>query len=148
MCKMIAIGLLPVLLLASGRDEVAAQNGQRAAVRRLDLSGVKLNSREAELSRWHMPVVITDAEGLADAFADPASREAIGKQVDFSKEKLLLFRWAGSGGDRLTAQVVEGQDASRVIFQLVPGLTDDLRRHFYLFALPRGMKWKTHAGAE
>ncbi|MDW8222211.1 MAG: hypothetical protein RMJ82_04595 [Gemmatales bacterium] len=124
---------------------VYAQDENKIQVRSLDLSRVKLNPREAELSRLDMPVVITDAEGLAEAFPDKGSQEAIAGQVDFRKEKLLFFRWAGSGGDRLTPKVQRGKENIVVVFHLSPGLTDDLRRHFYLFALPRGVKWKVAA---
>src|SRR5262245_22960672 len=46
------------------------------------------------------PVEIKSAKELAksELFADDDSRDAINKQVDFDKEKLVVFVWKASGG--------------------------------------------------
>lgn len=134
--------LLVGWLLTSGAADVQIQKVKKVNVRPLDLTGVKLLSKEAERSQYQRPLVITDAEGLADAFPDKGSQQALAKQVDFAKEKLLFFRWAGSGGDRLRPQVIDNKDGPLVVFRFSAGTTDDLRRHFHIFAVPRGIKWK------
>ena len=67
------------------------------AARPLDLKGVKMVYPDTTTEP--RPVVITSADELAKAkaFADDAAREAVMKQVDFAKEKVVVFVWAGSG---------------------------------------------------
>jgi hypothetical protein len=83
------------------------------------------------------PTVITSADELAKSFPEQDRREAIQKQVDFTKEKLLYFAWSGSGGDRLTPVVEKGKDGPAVTFLYSPGLTRDLRAHVHLYAIPK-----------
>ncbi|MCS7166125.1 MAG: hypothetical protein RMI91_12555 [Gemmatales bacterium] len=125
-----------------GKGDKREGQGDKIEVRQLNLTGVRLNPREAERSRVDMAVVITDAEGLADAFPDENSQQAIAAQVDFRKEKLLFFRWAGSGGDRIRPQVQRANGNVRVVFKYQRGLTHDLHGHHYLFAVPRGVRWE------
>lgn len=125
-----------------GKSLAQGPKAKDVVVRKLDLAGVKLSSRQAELNRVEKPVIITDAVGLAEAFPDKASQALVAKQVDFTKDKLLFFLWAGSGGDRLTPAVIDSDGGPVVEFRYTAGLTDDLRRHFHLFALPRAAKWR------
>jgi hypothetical protein len=86
------------------------------------------------------PTQITSAKELEKSVADKDARGAILKKVDLKKEYLLLFAWAGSGGDRLS--FTAGKDGKLVTFTLQPGHTDDLRYHVKLYALPKGAKYK------
>lgn len=83
------------------------------------------------------PLEIKSADELAkaDVFADEASRAAIRKQVDFSKDKLVVFVWGGSRGDKFGA--VAGRDGKSAVFTYAAGVTDDLRRYAYVFAVPK-----------
>lgn len=83
------------------------------------------------------PVKITSKEELDKAVGKELS-ETIAKQVDLKKEFLLLFQWAGSGGDRLTLK----QDKDSVSFDYLRGRTRDLRMHAKLFALPNKTEYK------
>jgi hypothetical protein len=80
---------------------------------------------------------ILTAKDLAKIFPNNDEQAKLTKLVNFDSENLLLFAWSGSGGDKLT---VGGVDAARkeVVFSKQLGLTRDLRRHFVLFAIPRG----------
>jgi hypothetical protein len=86
--------------------------------------------------------VIRTADELAKAavFADEASREAIGKQVDFSKDKLVVFAWSGSRRDKFAA--APGQDGRTAVFTYTAGITDDLGRYAHVFAVPRDCEVK------
>jgi hypothetical protein len=85
------------------------------------------------------PTVITTEKELAAQVSNEETRAAILKKVDFKKEQLLLFSWAGSGGDKLTP--VEGK-AGEAAFEFRPGFTDDFVRHAKLFAVPAKSKLK------
>ncbi len=83
------------------------------------------------------PLKITSKAELAKAIPDVDTAAAIAKQVDFTNEVVLLFAWAGSGGDKLT--MAEVKEAA--VFTMAPGRTRDLRQHAKIFALPKKMKW-------
>jgi hypothetical protein len=57
--------------------------------------------------------------------------------VNFEKEKLVLFAWGGSGGDKITP------DAKTAgTFALTRGLTRDFRMHLHLFVVPKDAEVK------
>lgn len=89
-------------------------------------------------------VVETEAE-LGKVVANEAARKEILGAVDFTKEKLFIFAWKGSGQDKLTASVGASEDdakANVVRFRFKAGLTRDLWPHVKLFAAPSGLLWK------
>jgi hypothetical protein len=57
------------------------------------------------------------------------------KHVDFAKEKLVVFAWAGSGQDKLTP--VLPTDGKKAVFTYKVGATDDFHRHGAIFAVPK-----------
>ncbi|MBY0230998.1 MAG: hypothetical protein K2W96_17060 [Gemmataceae bacterium] len=77
------------------------------------------------------PVRLKSEKELADAVGDEAAK-AILKEVDFKKEHLLLFAWAGSGGDRIEPTDSKRGDAA---FAYTRGKRKDLRKHAKLFAI-------------
>jgi hypothetical protein len=104
----------------------------------LETKGVKFDFSKG--GNAPKPVEIKSAEELANSplFADAASREAIKKQVNFAKEKLVVFVWSGSGQDKLSGQLIKR--GGTAVFTYKVGRTDDLRRHAYLFAVPNYAK--------
>jgi hypothetical protein len=86
------------------------------------------------------PVEIKTAEELAksELFKDNDGRDAIKKQVDFSKEKLVVFVWGGSGGDKLAGALIKRGGTAQ--FTYTAGVTDDLRYHGHVFAVPKDAK--------
>jgi hypothetical protein len=113
------------------------------AVRTLDLKGLKLGNPKGKVSQ---PTVITSAEELAAAVADEDAQKKIKDQVDFTKEKLLYFVWAGSGGDKLSFASDKGDKGLEVTVTLKPGLTNDLRQHRHMVAIPKDATWKFAQG--
>lgn len=88
------------------------------------------------------PTVITSAEELAKTIKDEAAVAAVQNVVDFKKEQVLLFQWAGSGQDKVTYDLGEGDKATEVTFTYKRGLTRDLRHHKKLFVLSKDAKFK------
>lgn len=82
-----------------------------------------------------------EPDKVAREIADRSS-EAIQKQVDFTKEHLLLFKWSGSGRDKLEFAVEEGKDGPVLVFKITPGLTRDLRQHSRLYAVTNNATWR------
>jgi hypothetical protein len=104
-----------------------------AKPRELNVTGLTISPKEVARPKAEK---ITSAKDLEEAVADKAAREKIAKQVNFAKEYLLLFRWAGSGGDKLAFELKKEDGREDAVFQLKPGLTRDYRRHVKLFAIP------------
>jgi hypothetical protein len=65
--------------------------------------------------------------------------EKILAQVDFKKEQLVLFRWTGSGQDKIEMKKVKD---GLVTFTFLPGDTNDRKAHAKLFALPLKTEYK------
>ncbi len=83
------------------------------------------------------PATIGTAEELAKSPVVGGEADAIKKQIDFAKEKLLVFAWAGSGQDAVavTGETKDGKPVVTVAF--TPGRTRDLRQHVKLFVVPK-----------
>jgi hypothetical protein len=111
-----------------------------ANIKALATKGVKFDF--AKGGNEPKAVEIKSADELAKAamFADDAGRDAIKKQVDFSKQKLVVFVWSGSGGDKLSGAL--SKNGKSVVFNYTQGLTDDLRRHAHVFAVPKDAEVK------
>ncbi len=83
------------------------------------------------------PLAIEDAKTAADYFSADELK-VIAKQFDFQGQKLLVFVWRGSGGDRLTYAVMKSYPV-QIRFQYQRGRTKDLRQHLKLFALRKNV---------
>ncbi len=88
------------------------------------------------------PATVTTAEELAKSPVVGGEADAIKKQIDFSKDKLLVFAWAGSGQDQVgvTADTKDGKTVLTVAY--TPGRTRDLRQHVKLFVVPKDAEIK------
>lgn len=128
MCAVVAV-LLAVPVFACGDAP--------PDVRVLASKGVTFNDSKDNAPK---PVEIKSADELAKSplFADDDGRKEIKKQVNFEKEKLVVFVWAGSGQDKLTGELVKR--GGTALFTFKAGLTDDLRRHAHVFAVPKDAK--------
>jgi type III secretion system FlhB-like substrate exporter len=108
--------------------------------------------RELSVPAWSAPedakfapVVVRSKPELEKAIDRKEVRDEILKAVKLDQEYLVVFAWSGSGGDRLAFEVVKGAKGAEVVFKRRPGLTDDLRAHRKVFAIPKTM---THRLAE
>ena len=108
--------------------------GEPGKMREIDTKGVKV---DFEKGRVGEPKTIATADEFDKALP---GADAVKKQVDFAKDKLVLFAWGGSGGDKLTSKISD--DGKTVTFGYTPGLTRDFRRHVHLFAIPKNADFK------
>jgi len=83
------------------------------------------------------PITITSVEDLAKTIGDEDAVTAIKKSVDFKKEQVVYFAWAGSGQDKITFEAKDGKKGPEIQFTYTRGLTRDLRQHKKVFALPK-----------
>jgi hypothetical protein len=139
--------LLPLSALATERQQRGpdtsigndAQQPSRAGERdrlvreiRQDVGRDDLR-QDATRGGFDKPRVINSERELEQVFTNQTVQDQLNRAVNFNQQKLLLFAWSGSGGDRLDHKV-EGQE---VVFQFKPGVTKDLRAHVELFALAK-----------
>jgi hypothetical protein len=108
----------------------------KPGVRALDLKGVRVvESKDFGAPK---PAEVKTADELAKSALFADGRDAIKKQLDFSKEKLVVFVWSGSGRDKLTPELKTVDKKVVAVFTYKVGETDDLRRHALVFAVPKG----------
>ena len=113
----------------------ATADDKKSVVREVSVKDLDLNFKERGVVT--KPTKIMSAEELVKAMPGKDAAEKVAKQVDFSKEYLLLFRWSGSGGDQLTAG-----GETKATFAYQRGLTKDLRQHLHLFAVAKDAEWE------
>ena len=121
-----ALILVSPALLAEDKTEPDDPKAPKA--REIDLKGVEVGGEAAGPAK---PNKVTKPAEL-DAYLGKEAKEAVLKQVNLKKEYLVVFRWAGSGGDRVTL----ASEGDKATFSMKRGLTRDLRQHFKVFALP------------
>jgi hypothetical protein len=132
MTRIIGLALCTAFVLALA---LRAADKKDIEVKELDLKGLK---RDNPKTTYDKPTVITSEDELKKAFPEEDIQASIKKQVDFSKQQVVFFAWAGSGQDKLA---FDGSKEN-VEFKFTPGLTRDLRSHFHAYAIPKDVKWK------
>lgn len=100
-------------------------------VKELDVKGLGFKGSKGFGGSATKPKVIKTAMELTKALQNAEIEAKILKEVDLKQQKILLFQWAGSGQDRITAKEKDG----KVVFNYRRGLTRDLRRHVKIFVL-------------
>ena len=83
------------------------------------------------------PTIYTAAEDVAKSPVVGGAVEEIKKQVNFEKEKLVVFAWGGSGGDKLATDITVADKKTTAVFTLTRGLTRDFRQHIHLYVVPK-----------
>ncbi len=127
--------LLPTILGLAIAGAPSAAEDKDKLVRELELKspkiGVKKGAQPGDAAK------ITSKAELAELIPDEATRDAIAEIVDFDKDYILIFAWAGSGGDKL----VGTGDKGKVLFTVTRGKTKDLRQHLRVFAVAKDAEW-------
>jgi hypothetical protein len=131
-----------IALLVSVVTAVASFHGENG-VKTIDVKGLKLANEEGAFN--FKPLVIANADELAKAISDKESVAKVASQVDFTKEKLVYFKWSGSGGDKLSFTTAKGANKLDVTITYQGGLTRDLRPHHYLLVMPSNAEWTANA---
>lgn len=104
-----------------------------------DLSGVTPQPSVFNAAKANAPLVIASEKEAAEHFAKDELAK-LTKEVDFTKQVVLVFAWRGSGGDKLDYAVAESSP-EQVFFTLTRGRTRDLREHIRIYALRSNVKW-------
>jgi hypothetical protein len=125
--------LLAPVLSADSPDE------PKEGARQIKLDDVRLGKAGKDVTK---PTKITSREELAKAIPDKEVQDRLKKDVDLSKEYLLLFVWSASPEDRLEFKVNKGEKRSDVLFTYFAGRSPEKTRHIKLYALPNDMKYK------
>jgi hypothetical protein len=132
----LSLALLLTTALAA-RDDDPEPKARAVKPREIPATGLP-----AGRGSYDAPISIPSEKHLAELVPDRDARAAILKQVDFKKERLLLFSWSGSGGDGVTPALGKAGEAN---FHYAGGKTSDLVRHARLFAIPARAKVKVTA---
>lgn len=119
------------------KPEPAKKDGPTA--REIDAKGLKLAGKVT--GGVKSPTKVTSKEDLEKLF-DKDSSAALLKKVDFKNEYLLVFAWAGSGGDKLSFKVETTKKGDEVVYSLQRGRTRDLRQHMKVYAVPAKATYK------
>ncbi len=123
------------LMLASS----FAAGDDKAAVKEISTKELKLVFPKR--GKATAPAEIKSADDLAKNESLKGAADAINKQVNFDKEKVVFFAWAGSGQDRITPDAT-----APGTFTYTRGRTRDLRRHLHLFIVPKDATVKVGVG--
>lgn len=87
------------------------------------------------------PTTVKSAEELAKNPVVGGSAEELKKQIDFDKQKLLVFAWSGSGEDIVTASIgADSKGTPLAYVEYLRGKTDDFRQHVRLFVVSKDLK--------
>ena len=120
-------------------NALAADEKKPEAFKEISLKEVKIEP--AKDAKAEKPTKIESVDELKKAVGDDAAK-ALAKEVDFKKNYLLLFQWAGSGKDALSAASETAEKKTTVTFTMKRGLTKDLRQHALLFSVEKEAEWK------
>lgn len=103
-----------------------------------EIEGLKLKISSSNLGGVQKPLMIRSKDEAAIYF-DVKSSAALKNEVNFSKQKVLVFVWRGSGQDRLPYVVLESFP-EQIRFSYQRGRTRDLRQHFKVFVVRSNVK--------
>src|SRR5436190_12269469 len=123
----------PAVLAEDKKDDKAPK------AREITATGLKVQGTvKGGLDKPAKATTKADLEKLLDK----DSAEAVGKKVDFKKEYVLIFAWAGSGQDKLAMKVETTKKGDEAVFSYTRGRTRDLRRHLKVYAIPTKTTYK------
>jgi hypothetical protein len=126
---------LPFLLVLTLSGQAQAEGFP--SVTRMDAIAVKPLAFEAASLKHPLP--IGSAKEAAAYFPAP-DLTRLRREVDFSRQVVLLFAWRGSGQDRLE-YLEQTSPPGAVVFTYTPGRTKDLRAHHQVFVLRSDVEW-------
>jgi len=87
------------------------------------------------------PLIIESVEQLEKDFDDKGFLAKVKLLADLSKDRLIVFTWSGSGGDKLELVSGDTMNMGNTTFAYKRGLTRDLRQHTHIYVMPQGTKF-------
>ena len=119
----------------------------KPAVKEIATKGLKVTFPKT--GKATEPTTIKTAEELKKNPVVGAAAGEIAKQIDFEKQSLLVFAWAGSGQDKITASIGADSDKKSIVYvEYIRGKTFDLREHVRLFVVPKDLKVVVEMGRQ
>ena len=110
-----------------------------------ELKGLKVPDLKLGEGSVVRPTQIVKRKDLKELLGKGKEMLQLRKTVDFEKQKVLVFRWSGSGQDSLTVKAEPNEkkpDQPHFVFHYKRGLTEDLRPHAKVYLLPAKSMWK------
>jgi hypothetical protein len=124
-------------------SEIEAADEKQSSFK--EMKGLEVPAIKPGFSKVDKPLEILKRKDLKAIFGKGKDMMVLRKGVDFEKQKVLLFRWNGSGKDSLSPKAEpdpKKPNQPHVVFHYNPGLTKDLRFHSKLYLLPQNATWK------
>jgi hypothetical protein len=69
--------------------------------------------------------------------------EQLSQNVDFAKERLLIFSWVGGGDGKLSFEVQKTKEGSLIVFNLIGGFQKNKVSRMRYYAIQRNVRWQT-----
>lgn len=129
--KLMKSSLLLAISIASAAC-ISIASAEKMAEPITELAKASITQAATKKASLTQPLEIKDLE-TAKKHLQGDTLKAV-KKLDFSKVKLLLFTWQGSGQDKLNYTVAKSSP-EQISFSFQRGLTRDLRSHTKLFVL-------------
>ena len=139
-CAMLALFVAGSLAVADDKEK------DKPAIKEIDTKDMKLTF--PKMGRGVEPTTVASAEDLAKNPVVKEAADEIKKKIDFAKEKLVVFAWAGSGQDKLTPELRTVDTKMTAVFAYTRGLTRDLRQHIHLYVVPRDAEVKVEGAGK
>ena len=94
--------------------------------------------KSPDLSRSQSGRMWNRREKLKENLAEITKPDFFKGKIDFAKEDVIYFAWAGSGQDRIAPASREGAKKGGAAFLYQQGMTEDLRPHCKIYAVGKG----------
>ena len=120
--------LIVLTVVVASRMAFAADD--KPAVKEITPKDLKIKAPDG--GKATDPTVFKTSDELAKSEVLKDVADDIKKLVNFEKENLVFFAWAGSGGDAIAAD-----EKTAGTFNYTRGKTKDLRQHVHLFVVPK-----------
>ena len=105
------------------------------------LAKIEAKSTVFRVATHDRPIVLRTEKEIGRHFAR-ADRIKVLKEVDLTKQVVLVFAWRGSGQDRLAYTLLKS-NPPQIAFQFTRGRTRDLRPHVYIYAMRSDIRCPT-----
>jgi len=148
-CATLAV-LFAASLTAADDKKADEKKSDKPAIKEIATKDLKIKVGPPDKGRATEPTEVTAATDLPKVGPlTPDAVKEVEKQIDFTKEKLVVFWWGGSGQDKLAAGELKTADKkTTATFTYTMGRTRDLRGHFSLFVVPKDAEVKVEVGGK
>ena len=127
----ITIGLL-ISLTASAAAEKEIGNPIT------ELTAPDLTEAATKDATLKAPILVQDKEAAKKYLEGDTLKQVL--KLDFTKKKVLIFYWAGSGRDQLSCEILESYP-EQLVFNIQRGRTRDLRRHSKVYVIRKNVSY-------